>query len=320
MSFDEAQQNLLVRLSNLEILVSVLSKDQTILKEQVETLKTSNERLENENGQQQKVIERLSISLKNLENDFEEEKERMETIQSQYYTIQNEHSKLKLKVSMAGSDSSNGNLPPYLSNSDSNNNNTPTASASMRTIPAPSKVAVDDQKKKDNRLSELRRITREVMNVDDDEAGLRLYKLQKTMVHVVADLKNFMKERNEDITKSWKSIDMGTQRVAFEMVEREASSLGVPINMCIGYWGARRLISKSWANALRTTKKHITANATTIAESSGTASAATVNHPEETMPVEHDDLSSSNDSSSKASPNQNAKKRRRTSSTTSVSS
>jgi DNA repair exonuclease SbcCD ATPase subunit len=256
MSSDEAQQNLLVRLSNLEILVSVLSKDQTTLKEQVETLLEIKALLEHDKVQQLQEIEQLSNSLKNLENDFEEEKERMETIQSQYYTIQSEHSALKLKLSMTGNENgnNNGTSPLYSSNS----NNIPTASASMRTIPAPSKVAVNDQKKKDNRLSELRRITREVMNVDDDEAGLRLYKLQKTMVHVVADLKNYMKERNEDITKSWKSIDMGTQRVAFEMVEREASSLGVPINMCIGYWGARRLISKSWANALRTTKKHIT--------------------------------------------------------------
>ncbi|KAL0576122.1 hypothetical protein ABG067_008965, partial [Albugo candida] len=58
------------------------------------------------------------------------------------------------------------------------------ASAAMRSIPAPSKIMVDDNKKKDNRLLELRRITREHMNVDDEEAGLRLYKLQKTMIHV----------------------------------------------------------------------------------------------------------------------------------------
>ncbi|KAG2236953.1 hypothetical protein INT48_002022 [Thamnidium elegans] len=98
---------------------------------------------------------------------------------------------------------------------------------------------------------------RKYMNVEEEEAGLRLYKLQKTMVHVVSNLKKYMRDRNEDICKSWKSIDITTQRVAFEMVEREALSLGVPLNLCIGYWGARRLISKSWANALRTTKKHI---------------------------------------------------------------
>jgi uncharacterized protein YukE len=130
-------------------------------------------------------------------------------------------------------------------------------SASMRSIPAPSKVMLEDQKKKDNRLVELKRITKEFMNINDQEANLRLYKLQKTMIHVVADLKKYMQERNEDISKSWKSIELSTQRVAFDMVETEAVSLGVPLNMCIGYWGARRLISKSWANALRTTKKHI---------------------------------------------------------------
>ncbi|CAO3651337.1 unnamed protein product [Mucor hiemalis] len=103
-----------------------------------------------------------------------------------------------------------------------------------RSIPAPSKFLVEEQKKKDNRLLELRRITKEYKNVDDEEAGLRLYKLQK----------------------QWFTSYLNTQRVAFEMVEREAISLGVPLNMCIGYWGARRLISKSWANALRTSKKN----------------------------------------------------------------
>lgn len=147
---------------------------------------------------------------------------------------------------------------PQMITLDSSNEMTPTSStAAMRSIPAPSKVMVDDNKKKDNRLIELRRITRENMNVDDEEAGLRLYKLQKTMIHVVSDLKKYMKTKNEDISKSWKSIDINTQRVAFEMVEREATSLGVPLNMCIGYWGARRLVSKSWANALRTTKKNM---------------------------------------------------------------
>lgn len=141
---------------------------------------------------------------------------------------------------------------------DSNSlNMTEDLGSSMRSIPAPSKVLVNNQKKKDNRLFELRRITRDCMHIDDEEAGLRLYKLQKTMVHVVSDLKNYMKDKNEDVCKSWKSIDISTQRIAFEMVEREAVSLGVPLNLCIGYWGARRLISKSWANALRTTKKHI---------------------------------------------------------------
>lgn len=132
-----------------------------------------------------------------------------------------------------------------------------TIASSQRSIPAPSKVLLDENKKKDNRLVELRRITREYMNVSDEEAGLRLYKLQKTMIHVVSDLKKYMMSRHEDVTKSWKSIDISTQRVAFEMVEKEASSLGVPLNLCIGYWGARRLISKSWANALRTSKKHV---------------------------------------------------------------
>jgi hypothetical protein len=134
---------------------------------------------------------------------------------------------------------------------------TATSSSSSRSIPAPSKVLVDNHKKKDNRLVELRQITKKHMSVNDEEAGLRLYKLQKTMVHVVSDLKKYMKDKDEDISKSWKSIDISTQRVAFEMVEKEALSLGVPLNLCIGYWGARRLISKSWANALRTTKKHI---------------------------------------------------------------
>lgn len=129
---------------------------------------------------------------------------------------------------------------------------------SMRSIPAPSKVTLDDHKKKDNRLVELRRITKEYMNVSDEEAQSRLYKLQKTMIHVVSDLKKYMSDRNENINKSWKSIDMSTQRVAFEMVETEAASLGVPLDMCIGYWGARRLISKSWANALRRVKKDTT--------------------------------------------------------------
>lgn len=129
--------------------------------------------------------------------------------------------------------------------------------SSQRSIPAPSKILLDENKKKDNRLVELRRITKEYMDVSDEEAGLRLYKLQKTMIHVVSDLKKYMMSRLEDISKSWKSIDISTQRVAFEMVEKEATSLGVPLNMCIGYWGARRLISKSWANALRTSKKHV---------------------------------------------------------------
>ncbi|KAL9545838.1 hypothetical protein MBANPS3_006949 [Mucor bainieri] len=137
------------------------------------------------------------------------------------------------------------------------NDSSDTMASSQRSIPAPSKVLLDENKKKDNRLVELRRITREYMNVSDEEAGLRLYKLQKTMIHVVSDLKKYMMGRHEDVTKSWKSIDISTQRVAFEMVEKEASSLGVPLNLCIGYWGARRLISKSWANALRTSKKHV---------------------------------------------------------------
>lgn len=147
-------------------------------------------------------------------------------------------------------------LKESVMNSNSLNMTTEDSGSSMRSIPAPSKVLVNNQKKKDNRLFELRRITKDCMHVDDEEAGLRLYKLQKTMVHVVSDLKNYMKDKNEDVCKSWKSIDISTQRIAFEMVEREAVSLGVPLNLCIGYWGARRLISKSWANALRTTKKH----------------------------------------------------------------
>lgn len=208
---------------------------------ELQLLRDENELIKN----QQKVTEQQVIKLQNqvasIEKVMTQVLKDLTSHDERHATILGELN--GLKESVMDSNSLNITKDPMVS--------------SMRSIPAPSKVLVNDQKKKDNRLFELRRITRECMHVEDEEAGLRLYKLQKTMVHVVSNLKNFMKDKNEDVCKSWKSIDISTQRIAFEMVEREAVSLGVPLNLCIGYWGARRLISKSWANALRTTKKHV---------------------------------------------------------------
>jgi chromosome segregation ATPase len=232
-------------------LVSSLSKENnpqmTEINKRLDTLVQENKAIKQENQSIMNTMQQLLKQVDQLQSSFNTSQQVIATYDERHATILSELNGLKESII------------------DCNHNNHPqqpqqpvlTEETSMRSIPAPSKVMIDEQKKKDNRLVELRRITKEYMHVDDGEAALRLYKLQKTMVHVVSDLKKYMKNRNEDISKSWKSIDMSTQRVAFEMVEREATSLGVPLNMCIGYWGARRLISKSWANALRTTKKHI---------------------------------------------------------------
>jgi chromosome segregation ATPase len=229
-----------------QLLISSLSRqnpDMTEITQRLDTLAEENKTIKHENQTMKITMQQLLKQVDQLQSCFNTSQQVMATYDERHATILSELE--GLKESMRNSQPQHKQavaLPEE---------------TSMRSIPAPSKVLIDDQKKKDNRLVELRRITKEYMHVDDGEAALRLYKLQKTMIHVVSDLKKYMKTRNEDISKSWKSIDMSTQRVAFEMVEREASGLGVPLNMCIGYWGARRLISKSWANALRTTKKHI---------------------------------------------------------------
>ncbi|KAI9265309.1 hypothetical protein EDC94DRAFT_658217 [Helicostylum pulchrum] len=228
-----------------------------LLKDENTLIKTHQQHTEQAVTQLKQDVIELQSTVKQLLQELTAHDER-------HATILGELNRLKESVMDSNSLQNNNNHNSSNSGSSSNTNpalengltNVP-VSSSLRSIPAPSKILVEDQKKKDNRLVELRRITKEYMNVEEEEAGLRLYKLQKTMVHVVSNLKKYMKDRNEDICKSWKSIDITTQRVAFEMVEREALSLGVPLNLCIGYWGARRLISKSWANALRTTKKHI---------------------------------------------------------------
>lgn len=216
----------------------------TEITKRLDTLVEENKAIKQENQSMMNTIQRLVKQVDQLQSSFNTSQQVIATYDERHATILSELN--SVKESMMDIYPQKQVQQPAL-----------TEETSMRSIPAPSKVMIDEQKKKDNRLVELRRITKEYMHVDDGEAALRLYKLQKTMIHVVADLKKYMKSRGEDISKSWKSIDMSTQRVAFEMVEREATSLGVPLNMCIGYWGARRLISKSWANALRTTKKHI---------------------------------------------------------------
>ncbi|KAI7901267.1 uncharacterized protein BX663DRAFT_487839 [Cokeromyces recurvatus] len=233
-------------------LVDRLTKDNEKLKQDYTIIQQTLTLLKDENKTLTDSVNKLKEKVDYLQTALNESHQELNTYSERQTTILSELNNLKETIM------DNNSL---LSRQNNDENNVTTSNllsvVAARSIPAPSKVMVDDQKKKDNRLVELRRMTREYMKVSDEEAGLRLYKLQKTMIHVVSDLKKYMKERNEDISKSWKSIDINTQRVAFEMVEREASSLGVPLHMCIGYWGARRLISKSWANALRTTKKHI---------------------------------------------------------------
>lgn len=241
-----------------------IEKQQASLKSTIEAVKQSNELLSKKNGENGETLKELQDQLTELQSCVHKYQQDLISYEERQTTILTELNRLKETVMdsnnlLKQTQSTTTNTTSTTSNTNVNNPMAILAisSSSMRSIPAPSKVMVDDQKKKDNRLVELKRITKDYMEVTEEEASLRLYKLQKTMIHVVSDLKKYMTERNEDISKSWKSIDMSTQRVAFEMVEREAVGLGVPLNMCIGYWGARRLISKSWANALRTTKKHI---------------------------------------------------------------
>ncbi|KAI9354428.1 hypothetical protein BD770DRAFT_392340 [Pilaira anomala] len=222
------------------------------LRNENKLLKTQQQETKNEVKELKEQISCLESTMKRILQELTDHDERHATILAELN---------RLKESVMDSNSSNMNNSGNSDHSSSNNtidinstDNNITASL-VRSVPAPSKILVQDQKKKDNRLAELKRMTKTYMNVDEEEAGLRLFRLQKTMVHVVMDLKKYIEERGEDVSKSWKSIDTATQRVAFEMVEREAISLGVPLNLCIGYWGARRLISKSWANALRTTRK-----------------------------------------------------------------
>ncbi|GAA5811495.1 hypothetical protein MFLAVUS_004932 [Mucor flavus] len=233
--------------------------------DELQLLKDENTLIKTHQQHTEQAVTQLKQDVLDLQSTVKQLLQELTAHDERHATMLGELNRLKETV-MDSNSLNNSNLHNNNNNNNNNSNSNPTlengltnvaVSSSLRSIPAPSKILVEDQKKKDNRLVELRRITKEYMNVEEEEAGLRLYKLQKTMVHVVSNLKKYMKDRNEDICKSWKSIDITTQRVAFEMVEREALSLGVPLNLCIGYWGARRLISKSWANALRTTKKHI---------------------------------------------------------------
>lgn len=236
-----------------------IEKEYKEIQQTIETVKETNKVLSQDNTANNETIKELTIKVTLLQANMEKCQQDLTAYEERQTTILTELNRLKETVMDSNNLLKQTNPIPTQTNTNVNNPMAIVAisSGSMRSIPAPSKVMVDDQKKKDNRLVELKRITKDCMKVSEEEASLRLYKLQKTMIHVVSDLKKYMIDRNEDISKSWKSIDMSTQRVAFEMVEREAVSLGVPLNMCIGYWGARRLISKSWANALRTTKKHI---------------------------------------------------------------
>ncbi|KAI8075946.1 uncharacterized protein B0P05DRAFT_638536 [Gilbertella persicaria] len=218
-----------------------------------------------EQGEVKKLIDRLTKDNAHLKSDQLELQKTVSNLQAENLTLRSDLTSLRDIVYESQRNihllteqyRTTTDRIEQLKKDNTNNNNVPTSTASVvkRSIPAPSKVLIDEQKKKDNRLLELRRITQHVMQVSEDEAKLRLHKLQKTMIHVVADLKKLMRQKKEATNKSWKAIDVNTQRVAFELVEREATAIGVPLTMCIGYWGARRLISKSWANALRTTKK-----------------------------------------------------------------
>ncbi|KAI8094405.1 hypothetical protein BDF21DRAFT_448608 [Thamnidium elegans] len=232
-----------------------MSKDDSL--DELQLLKDENILIKTHQQHTEQAVIHLKQDVADLQSTVKHLLQELTAHDERHATMLGELNRLKESV-MDSNSLNNNNLSSSNSNTTIDNSLTDVpVSSSLRSIPAPSKILVEDQKKKDNRLVELRRITKEYMNVEEEEAGLRLYKLQKTMVHVVSNLKKYMRDRNEDICKSWKSIDITTQRVAFEMVEREALSLGVPLNLCIGYWGARRLISKSWANALRTTKKHI---------------------------------------------------------------
>lgn len=235
----------------------LIKEDYSALKQTLNAIQQENTALKEDNLQITATINELRHTVDELQKTLAAAKNDLAAYDERHATILSELNGLKESIMDSNriyQDSTNPQPPKTASFP---NEATDTIASSQRSIPAPSKVLLDENKKKDNRLVELRRITREYMNVSDEEAGLRLYKLQKTMIHVVSDLKKYMMSRHEDVTKSWKSIDISTQRVAFEMVEKEASSLGVPLNLCIGYWGARRLISKSWANALRTSKKHV---------------------------------------------------------------
>ncbi|KAI8646265.1 hypothetical protein BD408DRAFT_428874 [Parasitella parasitica] len=236
-----------------------LIEDYSTLKLTLNAIQDENTALKLDNQQITETINQLRDTVDELQKSLLIAQRDLAAYDERHATILSELNVLKESIMDSNRSQQHDIAPPLLTSYSvvvDKDNVTATAS-SQRSIPAPSKVLLDENKKKDNRLVELRRITKEFMNVSDEEAGLRLYKLQKTMVHVVSDLKKYMMVKKEDVGKSWKSIDIGTQRVAFEMVEKEASSLGVPLNMCIGYWGARRLISKSWANALRTSKKHV---------------------------------------------------------------
>lgn len=259
---------------SLQEIVSRLEKENRQLERQydflnttLEAVKESSKVISKDNVANSETLRHLTDKITVLQASIDKCQQDLASYEERQTTILTELNRLKETVMDSNNllKQTSNNVTETLDNTNANNpmaivaisSSSSSSSGSMRSIPAPSKVMVDDQKKKDNRLVELKRITKDYMKVSEEEAGLRLYKLQKTMIHVVSDLKKYMLDQNEDISKSWKSIDMTTQRVAFEMVEREATSLGVPLNMCIGYWGARRLISKSWANALRTTKKHI---------------------------------------------------------------
>ncbi|CEP16260.1 hypothetical protein [Parasitella parasitica] len=232
-----------------------ITEDYSTLKLTLNAIRDENTALKQDNLQITETINQLRQTVDELQKSLAVAQRDLAAYDERHATILSELNGLKESIM----DSNRGLQPPMLSSYlvVTDKDNAAATASSQRSIPAPSKVLLDENKKKDNRLVELRRITKEYMNVSDEEAGLRLYKLQKTMIHVVSDLKKYMVTKREDINKSWKSIDISTQRVAFEMVEKEACSLGVPLNMCIGYWGARRLISKSWANALRTSKKHV---------------------------------------------------------------
>lgn len=234
----------------------LIMEDHSALRQTLDTIQKENITLKKDNIHITEAINELRHTVDELQKSLSIAKSDLAAYDERHATVLSELNGLKEAIMDSNrihQDNSNPQPPQIVPPNEARD----TTGSSQRSIPAPSKVLLDENKKKDNRLVELRRITREYMNVSDEEAGLRLYKLQKTMIHVVSDLKKYMMSRHEDVTKSWKSIDISTQRVAFEMVEKEASSLGVPLNLCIGYWGARRLISKSWANALRTSKKHV---------------------------------------------------------------
>ncbi|KAK4518954.1 uncharacterized protein ATC70_009181 [Mucor velutinosus] len=235
----------------------LIKEDYSALKQTLNTIQKENTALKEDNLQITATIDELRHTVDELQKTLATAKSDLAAYDERHATILSELNGLKESIMDSNRMYQDISNPQPSQTALLPNEARDTIASSQRSIPAPSKVLLDENKKKDNRLVELRRITREYMNVSDEEAGLRLYKLQKTMIHVVSDLKKYMMSRHEDVTKSWKSIDISTQRVAFEMVEKEASNLGVPLNLCIGYWGARRLISKSWANALRTSKKHV---------------------------------------------------------------